>query len=119
MDLVRGTVAQPAGTIATGAEARGKVFIIMAMQNSTVLKIVLTTAVAVGGVVFFVKTTLGNTQEYMMVDELLVGERLNGNARRKTRAVSCTCPASSVRAPHAIVNAKARKIALPFVPPIL
>ena len=52
----------------------------MAMQNSTVLKIVLTVAVAVGGIVFFVKTTLGNTQEYMMVDELMQGDlsRLEG-----------------------------------------
>ena len=52
----------------------------MAMQNSTVLKIVLTAAVAVGGVVFFVKTTMGNTQEYMMVDELMQGDlsRLEG-----------------------------------------
>lgn len=45
----------------------------MAMQNSTVLKIVLTAAVAVGGVVFFVKSGIGSTQEYMMVDELLAG----------------------------------------------
>lgn len=41
------------------------------MQNSTLLKIVISSAVAVGGVVFFVKSTLGNTQEYMMVDELM------------------------------------------------
>jgi len=46
----------------------------MAMQNSTVIKIVLTAAVAVGGVVFFVKSTLGNTQEYKMVDELMAGD---------------------------------------------
>jgi len=44
------------------------------MQNSTLAKIVLTAAVAVGGVVFFVKSTLGNTQEYMMVDELMAGD---------------------------------------------
>jgi len=52
----------------------------MAMQNSTVIKIVLTAAVAVGGVVFFVKSTLGNTQEYMMVDELMAADlsRLDG-----------------------------------------
>jgi len=52
----------------------------MAMENSTVLKIVLTAAVVVGGVVFFVKSTLGNTQEYMMVDELMQGDltRLEG-----------------------------------------
>jgi cytochrome c-type biogenesis protein CcmE len=52
----------------------------MAMQNSTVLKIVLTAAVAVGGVVFFVKSGMGSTQEYMMVDELLAQDlsRLEG-----------------------------------------
>jgi cytochrome c-type biogenesis protein CcmE len=44
------------------------------MQNSTLAKIVLTAAVTVGGVVFFVKSTLGNTQEYMMVDELMAGD---------------------------------------------
>ena len=41
------------------------------MQNSTLLKIVLSAAVAVGGIAFFVKTTFGNTQDYMMVDELM------------------------------------------------
>jgi cytochrome c-type biogenesis protein CcmE len=41
------------------------------MQNSTLAKIVLTAAVAVAGVGFFVKSTLGHTQEYMMVDQLL------------------------------------------------
>jgi cytochrome c-type biogenesis protein CcmE len=46
----------------------------MAMQNSTVLKIVLTAAVAVGGVVFFVKSGIGSTQTYMMVDELMAGD---------------------------------------------
>lgn len=57
----------------------------MAMQNSTVLKIVLTAAVAVGGVVFFVKSTLGNTQEYMMVDELMAGDlaRFDGTKELK------------------------------------
>ncbi len=52
----------------------------MAMQNSTVLKIVLTAAVAIGGVVFFVKAGMGSTQTYMMVDELLAGDlsRLEG-----------------------------------------
>jgi cytochrome c-type biogenesis protein CcmE len=49
----------------------------MAMQNSTVIKIVLTAAVAVGGVVFFVKSGIGSTQEYMMVDELLAGGDLS------------------------------------------
>ncbi|MBA2538751.1 MAG: cytochrome c maturation protein CcmE [Deltaproteobacteria bacterium] len=50
------------------------------MQNSTVLKIVLTAAVAIGGVVFFVKAGMGSTQTYMMVDELLAGDlsRLEG-----------------------------------------
>jgi cytochrome c-type biogenesis protein CcmE len=46
----------------------------MAMQNSTVLKIVLTAAVAVGGVVFFVKSGISSTQTYMMVDELMAGD---------------------------------------------
>ena len=46
----------------------------MAMANSTVLKIVLTAAVAVGGVVFFVKSGIGSTQTYMMVDELMAGD---------------------------------------------
>ncbi|MEO8700140.1 MAG: cytochrome c maturation protein CcmE [Kofleriaceae bacterium] len=41
------------------------------MQNSTLLKIIISSAVAVGGVAFFVKTTFGNTQEYMMVDDLM------------------------------------------------
>ncbi len=44
------------------------------MQNSTLLKVVLSVAVAVGGVVFFVKSTLGNTEEYKMVDELMAGD---------------------------------------------
>lgn len=44
------------------------------MQNSTLLKIVLSTAVAVGGVVFFVKSSLGNSTEYKMVDDLMVGD---------------------------------------------
>ncbi len=41
------------------------------MQNSTLAKIVLTAAVALAGVGFFVKSTLGHTQEYMMVDQLV------------------------------------------------
>jgi cytochrome c-type biogenesis protein CcmE len=41
------------------------------MQNSTLAKIALTAAVAVAGVGFFVKSTLGHTQHYKMVDELL------------------------------------------------
>ncbi len=45
----------------------------MAMQNSTVIKIVLTAAVAIGGVVFFAKSGIGSTQTYMMVDELQSG----------------------------------------------
>lgn len=46
----------------------------MAMQNSTLLKIVLTATVAVGGVLFFVKSGIGSTQTYMMVDELMAGD---------------------------------------------
>ncbi len=49
----------------------------MAMQNGTVLKIVLTAAVAVGGVVFFVKSTLGNSVPYYMVDTLVEGQTLD------------------------------------------
>ncbi|HEU0031620.1 MAG TPA: cytochrome c maturation protein CcmE [Kofleriaceae bacterium] len=41
------------------------------MQNSTIAKIVLTAAVAVAGVGFFVKSTMGHSQEYMMVDQLM------------------------------------------------
>jgi cytochrome c-type biogenesis protein CcmE len=41
------------------------------MQNSTLAKIALTAAVAVAGVGFFVKSTMGHTQHYKMVDELL------------------------------------------------
>ena len=41
------------------------------MQNNTIAKIVLTAAVAVAGVGFFVKSTMGHTQEYMMVDQLM------------------------------------------------
>ena len=44
------------------------------MQNSTLLKILLSVVVVVGGVIFFVKTTFGNTQEYMMVDELVAND---------------------------------------------
>jgi cytochrome c-type biogenesis protein CcmE len=41
------------------------------MQNSTLLKIIVSAAVGVAGVAFFVKTTFGNTTDYMMVDELM------------------------------------------------
>jgi len=44
------------------------------MQNSTLAKIALTAAVAVAGVGFFVKSTMGHTQHYKMVDELLAGD---------------------------------------------
>jgi cytochrome c-type biogenesis protein CcmE len=43
------------------------------MQNSTLAKIALTAAVAVAGVGFLVKSSLGSAQHYKMVDEL-VGE---------------------------------------------
>jgi cytochrome c-type biogenesis protein CcmE len=43
----------------------------LSMQNSTLAKIALTAAVAVAGVGFFVKSTLGHTTQYKMVDELL------------------------------------------------
>ena len=41
------------------------------MQNSTLAKIALTAAVAVAGVGFLVKSSLGSAQHYKMVDELL------------------------------------------------
>ena len=41
------------------------------MQNSTLAKIALTAVVAVAGVGFFVKSTLGHAQHYKMVDDLL------------------------------------------------
>jgi cytochrome c-type biogenesis protein CcmE len=44
------------------------------MKNSTLAKIALTAAVAVAGVGFFVKSTLGHTQHYKMVDELMAGD---------------------------------------------
>jgi cytochrome c-type biogenesis protein CcmE len=44
------------------------------MQNSTLAKIALTAAVAVAGLGFFVKSTLGHTQHYKMVDELMAGD---------------------------------------------
>ena len=44
------------------------------MQNSTLAKIALTAAVAVAGVGFFVKSTLGHTEHYKMVDELMAGD---------------------------------------------
>ena len=44
------------------------------MQNSTLAKIALTAAVGLAGVGFFVKSTLGHTQHYKMVDELMAGD---------------------------------------------
>jgi cytochrome c-type biogenesis protein CcmE len=44
------------------------------MKNSTLAKIALTAVVAVAGVGFFVKSTLGHTQHYKMVDELMAGD---------------------------------------------
>jgi cytochrome c-type biogenesis protein CcmE len=44
------------------------------MQNSTLAKIALTAAIAVAGVGFFVKSTLGHTTHYKMVDELMAGD---------------------------------------------
>ena len=41
------------------------------MQNSTLAKIALTAAVALAGVGFFVKTTMGHTTHYKMVDDLM------------------------------------------------
>lgn len=47
------------------------------MQNSTLAKIALTAAVAVGGVAFLVKSSLGSAQHYRMVDELLLEGNLD------------------------------------------
>lgn len=44
------------------------------MQNSTLAKIALTAAVGLAGVGFFVKSTLGHTQHYKMVDELMASD---------------------------------------------
>jgi cytochrome c-type biogenesis protein CcmE len=44
------------------------------MQNSTLAKIALTAAVGVAGLGFFVKSTLGHTQSYRMVHELMAGD---------------------------------------------
>jgi cytochrome c-type biogenesis protein CcmE len=44
------------------------------MQKSTLAKIALTAAVAVAGVGFFVKSTMGHTTHYKMVDDLMVGD---------------------------------------------
>jgi cytochrome c-type biogenesis protein CcmE len=41
------------------------------MQNSTLLKIILSGAVVVGGLVFFVSSGFGSSAEYMKVDELV------------------------------------------------
>jgi len=41
------------------------------MQNSTIAKLVLTTAVVVAGVAFFAKSASTSTQHYKMVDQLL------------------------------------------------
>jgi cytochrome c-type biogenesis protein CcmE len=44
------------------------------MQNSTLAKIALTAVVGLAGVGFFVKSTLGHTQHYKMVDELMASD---------------------------------------------
>jgi cytochrome c-type biogenesis protein CcmE len=44
------------------------------MQKSTLAKIALTAAVAVAGVGFFVKSTMGHTTHYKMVDDLMAGD---------------------------------------------
>ena len=52
------------------------------MQNSTLAKIALTAAVAVAGVGFFVKSTLGHTQHYKMVDELMASDLSQWNGKQ-------------------------------------
>ena len=44
------------------------------MQKSTLAKIALTGAVALAGVGFFVKTTMGHTTHYKMVDDLMASD---------------------------------------------
>jgi cytochrome c-type biogenesis protein CcmE len=46
------------------------------MQKSTLAKIALTAAVAVAGVGFFVKSTMGHTTHYKMVDDLMTAGNL-------------------------------------------
>jgi cytochrome c-type biogenesis protein CcmE len=65
MDPIRATVAKPPGN---AVEQR------FFMQNSTLAKIALTAAVGLAGVGFFVKSTLGHTQHYKMVDELMASD---------------------------------------------
>jgi cytochrome c-type biogenesis protein CcmE len=69
MRPIRATVAPIAGHVDRTSIAEG-----FPMQNSTLVKIILTAAVAVGGVIFFVKSTLGNTTEYKMVDDLMAAD---------------------------------------------
>jgi cytochrome c-type biogenesis protein CcmE len=69
MDVIRATVAINAGHAALAEAFR--------MQNSTLAKIALTAAVAVAGVGFFVKSTLGHTTHYKMVDELMAAGDLS------------------------------------------
>jgi cytochrome c-type biogenesis protein CcmE len=45
------------------------------MNKSTLGKIILTVAVAVGGVGFFVKSSFSSAQHYMMVDDLLASDQ--------------------------------------------
>jgi cytochrome c-type biogenesis protein CcmE len=44
------------------------------MDKSTLSKIILTAAVAIGGVGFLVKSSIGSAQHYMMVDDLLASD---------------------------------------------
>jgi cytochrome c-type biogenesis protein CcmE len=45
------------------------------MDKSTLSKIILTAAVAIGGVGFLVKSSIGSAQHYMMVDDLLASDQ--------------------------------------------
>ena len=47
------------------------------MQKNTLAKIALTAAVAMAGTVFFVKSTLGHTTHYKMVDDLMTTGNLD------------------------------------------
>jgi cytochrome c-type biogenesis protein CcmE len=66
------------------------------MQKSTLAKIALTCAVAVAGVGFFVKSTMGHTTHYKMVDDLMTSGDL-GQWKNKEIKVHGWVLAGSIR----------------------
>ena len=56
------------------------------MNNRTLGKIALTTAVALGGVVFLVKSSVSSAQHYMMVDDLIASDMASMRARSCLRS---------------------------------